>query len=880
MHQEWYERTGCRQCAEQLSFRARLPYPDPAAQLHYAPNRPLVIEHITLDLDVDPEGCSLEGTVTQRVRAVADGTLHLVLDQVDLAIRSVHIDEVPAPYTSAGDRLHVTLPGASVAGASFVVRITYSLRHPRRGIYFTAPDEDDPHKPFQVWTQGQDEDARYWFPTLDYPNQKMTSEMIVRVPKTYTAISNGALISTQELPQQTQFHYRLEVPHVSYLITLVIGRWDHWEVTGPRGLPVQYFVAKGRREDGERAFGRTVDMIEAFERVIGVSYPYAKYSQVAVQDFIFGGMENTSATTQTDLTLHDERAHLDFSSDALVAHELAHQWFGNYVTCRDWSHGWLNEGFATFMERVWVECLEKPHGGVDEAQVIGRQQWNEYYADDQSHYRRPIVSRHYVKPIDLFDTHLYQKGGLVLNLLRHLLGAGPFWRAIRFYLQRHAQCCVETTDLILAIEESTGQNMRQFFDEWVYGSGFPEYQVSYTWHPERLVAEWVVEQKQAAPCPLFHAPIVLRMVMSDGQIVDQRLEPQSARERIFIPLPSAPRWVRLDPGAFIPKTLKFPRPKALLIEQLRLDSDCLGRIEALQELAQMPDTEVTTAMKTCLLEDPFWAVQSEAAKQLGIIHTTLARQALLAGLLLPHPKARRAVVQALGAFHELEVRTALKPLVQSDPSYFVEAAATSAWASSHRDAIRQSARVSTSTELARTQDEVQVLLLAQLGKPSYREVIRSAALNALALLPLAEGEEAPHVREALVTWSRRGQPLDARLAALRACAKALSFADRSRRRWLLAIFEEASHESGFRLRMTIVAALGEAAQPETLGILRRILIQDGERRVQKAAEAAIAQIEKAQSAPESIEELRQDLKKLREEHLKLAGRWEEQAVKS
>src|SRR6185437_11759410 len=163
-------------------------------------------------------------------------------------------------------------------------------------------------------------------------------------------------------------------------------------------------------------------MIEAFEAKVGVPYAYEKYSQVAVQDFIFGGMENTSATTQTDRTLHDARAHLDFTSDSLVSHELAHQWFGDLLTCRDWSHGWLNEGFATFMERVWVENDTGQHGGVDEAKYYSYQDLKEYLQEDSGGYRRPIVSNTYIEPIDLFDRHLYQKGGLVLNLLRYVLG--------------------------------------------------------------------------------------------------------------------------------------------------------------------------------------------------------------------------------------------------------------------------------------------------------------------------------------------------------------------------------------------------------------------------------------------------------------------------
>ena len=244
----------------------------------------------------------------------------------------------------------------------------YRIPHPpRRGIYFTGPESAYPNKPYQTWTQGQDEDSRYWFPTFDYPNQKATLEMRVRVPQGFTAVSNGALVAQKTEGAHTHFHYRLGHPIVPYLVSLVVAEFSFWEDAGPRGLPVQYFVAPGREEDGKRAFGNTPQMIEAFEKKLGVPFPYEKYAQTAVQDFIFGGMENASATTQTDRTLHDARAHPDFSSDPLVSHELAHQWFGDLVTCRDWSHGWLNEGFATFMERVWIENATGPGSGAEEA---------------------------------------------------------------------------------------------------------------------------------------------------------------------------------------------------------------------------------------------------------------------------------------------------------------------------------------------------------------------------------------------------------------------------------------------------------------------------------------------------------------------------------
>ena len=526
-----HEQAICRFCEAQfglsLSRRGggRKSFAILGASPHYAPDRPFKIEHILLELTVDPQARTLFGVVTHRIQVIAPRQKFLILDQIGLEIEDVQLGGQSIDFQSQGDQLIIPLEKSLgfelQVGKVFEFSVRYYLQNPKRGIYFTGPDSDYPDKPYQVWTQGQDEDSRYWFPTLDYPNQKATSEMIATVPYGFTAVSNGALLSKKEVPQGMRFHYRLGIPHVTYLITLVVAELVEWTDLGPQNLKVQYFVPLGREEDGKRAFSKTPQMIQVFEEKTGVPYPYEKYSQVAVQDFIFGGMENTSATTQTDLTLHDERAHLDFSSDPLVAHELAHQWFGDLLTCRDWSHGWLNEGFATFMERVWIENDSSPNGGQDEAKYYSYQDLKQYLWEDQNRYRRPIVCNTYMEPIDLFDSHLYKKGGLVLHLIRSILGEELFWKSVQVYLNRHRSQNVETIDWIRSIEDTTGKNLRRFFDEWVFNSGYPEFEVSYSWNEDKKTTEWIIEQKQtggASSCMkdgastfLFHLPVILEL---------------------------------------------------------------------------------------------------------------------------------------------------------------------------------------------------------------------------------------------------------------------------------------------------------------------------------------------------------------------------------
>jgi aminopeptidase N len=850
---------------------------------HYAPDRPFRIEHILLDVAVDPEAKTLQGTVTQKIKTVMGNQSVLTLDQIGIEVEEVKIQNDKLSFSIEGQSLKIQLNETPAVGSAFEVMIRYRLNHPQRGIYFTGPDKDYPNKPYQVWTQGQDEDSRYWFPTLDYPNQKVTSEVIATVPKGYTAVSNGALLSRTEVAGGIRYHYCLGSAHVTYLITLVVAKFAEWSDPGPRGLPVQYFVAPGREEEGKRTFGNTPQMIAAFEKKTGVDYPYEKYSQVAVQDFIFGGMENTSATTQTDLVLHDERAHLDFTADPLVAHELAHQWFGDLLTCRDWSHGWLNEGFATFMERVWVESKPGPTGGLEEAKYYSYLDLGEYLSEDHGRYRRPIVSNQYIEPIDLFDTHLYQKGGLVVNLIRYVLGEDLFWKSIQHYLTKHRGQNVETLDLIRAIEDTTGRNLRQLFDEWVFGAGYPEFEVSYQWHDDKKLAEWVIEQKQTggatsvtqdgATTHLFHLPVFLEMTLENGQKVHYQIDLKEARDRVFLPAETKPMMVRFDPNLNIPKTIKFPRPKEMLLFQLKNDADCMGRIEAAQELVKIADPEITTALGQAALKDKFWGVQVESAKALSEIRSDLSRDLIVKALETPEPRARRAIALAVGTFRDPIASAALKKVAEKDASYFVEADATYAWAISKFNSAKDNQKIR-----AEATEAVEKFLLSQLEKPSYRDIIRASALKGLGELPgIAQGERSTAL-DTLFTWARRGQGVDVRGAAVRTLGGILRHARSTEREKILDLFSQLADESNFRLRLHLIGALDGAGVSQGISILDKIRQIDSDGRVKRLAQSAVDGLRTSGGVPDSVTNLRETLQKLEEEYRKLRSVVEEQVV--
>jgi aminopeptidase N len=502
-----------------------------------------------------------------------------------------------------------------------------------------------------------------------------TSEIHVSVREPFIVISNGELRGVDAGPGagMRTFHWHQDVPHVAYLTSIVAGEYseikDEWD-----GIPIQTYVPVGREADGEALARNTAEMMKLFSERTGIRYPYSKYAQVVVQDFIFGGMENVSATTLTDQALYDERARIDQDGDPLLAHEIAHQWFGDLLTCRDWSHGWLNEGFATFFELYWGEH----HKGRDEF-LMSLQGEIDSYLSEAGSYRRPIVTNVYNAPMDLFDRHLYEKGGIVLNMLRVLLGETLFWKAIRHYANGRRGHNVVTPDLQRAIEESTGRNLDWFFDQWVYGAGHPEMSGSYAWDDSAKAAKLTLKQTQTGErvAEVFRLPLRLTFKLEDGSTHATTIEMAEREQTFYVPLAAKPKFVNVD-GEVL-KTLDLDRPGEMLRAQLAEDDAVLGRIDAARALGKKSDKDAIVALGKALREDAFWGVQAEAAKALGSVRSNAALDELLASLDVQHPKARRAVVRALGEFREERAAEALARVIdEGDASYYIEASAAAA----------------------------------------------------------------------------------------------------------------------------------------------------------------------------------------------------------
>jgi aminopeptidase N len=828
----------------------------PGARLQYGPDKSVEVEHIDLHLTPDLETQTLEGVCTTTVRALDEPVERLVLDAVDMNVHYAERDGAPLSFEHRDGRLELRFEPAIRSGEKIVFRIGYRVSKPRHGLFFITPSAEYPEKTRHVWTQSQDSNARYWLPCLDYPHAKQTTSATVVVPKGLFALSNGKLVSRKDEGAHTVFRYEQEVPHSTYLLTLVVGPFAEVEQrsAGANEAPVWYYVQPGREADGERAFGNTPRMIELFEERIGVPYPYARYSQIAVGDFIFGGMENTSATTQTDRTLHDETAHLDFSSDPLVSHELAHQWFGDLLTCRDWSHAWLNEGFATFFEAVWREA----DLGYDEYlyDVFGCV--SRYVQEEGERYARPIVCNRYRDPIELFDRHLYEKGAAVLHMLRGALGERRFWRAMQHYVRANARRNVETIDLIRAIEEATGRNMRGFFDQWVFRAGHPQLEVNLSWDAERKVATLTIDQKQkiddehpayvfdveigfcndADPLPRANAgPIALA---GERRV---RVQVERAHETVAIPLDLEPKLVRFDPGAFVLAEVAYTFGAAFAVAILRGDPDPVARIRAATALAKDGSKAAQQALREAFERDPFWGVLEETATALGKTKAPWAKEILLHALSHGHPKVRRPVAAALGNFRDAQVADALIPVAQSDASYFVRAAAL--------------------TALGRTRDARALEVLSDAARSrTWNATVEAGAVRGLA--ELADERALDAVADA----SRLGRDEGLRRTAAAALARIGQLVSHARTR-VADLLGELVDDPMFLVQMSAIAAAESFEDARLLPALDRLAASAFDGRVRRDSAEAAIRIRDAQKVPAQVSELRSDLDNLREDHRKL-----------
>ena len=794
----------------------------PGSRPHYPPSLSFTITHMRLAIEPDLQERSISCDQKLSI-AILQDTDTIELDAAELQIKSVSAGG-KLGFRNLDDKLVIKLGRTMKEGSKIELAISYTAK-PRQGFYFVAPDKQYPNKQPEAWTQGEATQAKYWFPCIDHPMVKFSSEISVAVQAGFTALSNGRLLKVEQRGKKQVYHWSESNPHPAYLASVVVGKYA--EIKDGR---LQYYVPADRRQDASRSFDQTPKMIKFFEEYLGTKYPYEKYAQVAVQDFVYGGMENSSCTTLTLDTLHDKKAHVDFTSDYLVSHELAHQWFGDLVTCRDWQHIWLNEGFATYCEALYWEASR----GTDEFQYYVMQTADDYFEEANTRYTRPIVTKVYKHPDDLFDRHTYEKGGSVLHMLRHHVGDRYFRRSLKTYLQRFANGTAETDDLRKVFELETGKSLQQFFDQWLLREGHPDLKVNFS--QEDDIVKIKVEQTQVGESFDFSLEVKLAFARTKKTFTFKISEKESAFQ---IPVDGDVEWFSVDPQFKILKTISIKAPNEMLVRQLRQGDTVIERVEAARSLRDKSSDAVIDALKEAVLEDKFWGVAAEAAKTLGVIRTDYAYEVLEKCMPVKHPKARRAVVKAMGEFRKEETVELLKPVLQKDESYFVESEAA--------------------TAIGKTKLTQAIAMLKKAAATeTFQNVVAQGAIAGLKEFP---GDK--EIADFLLGKSKYGNHHRVREAATFALGK---FADSH------AVFDHLKSlltDKWFRVRINACRALADAELTKAIPELSWVAEHDLDHRVRRVAEECINIIKEATRKPKEVAQMREELDRVKSKNLEL-----------
>ncbi|HLX09545.1 MAG TPA: M1 family aminopeptidase [Thermoanaerobaculia bacterium] len=845
---------------------------DPTARGSFAPadqapqypsHRLYHLRHVRLDLAFDLRRHAVAGTATNVVTPLLPGLDHLVFHAAGLAITRVRLAGPPgapgapaapaAPTAGAelafttdplAQTLTVRLPRAYGPQDTLEVAIDYSAR-PKAGLYVVGPDPAYPDRPWQLFTDGEPDLNRYWFPSWDEPDERATSELLATVERPFEAIGNGRLLAVSDRTDgRRTFHWSMDVPHSTYLISVVIGNFSHTSDSW-QGVPLDFYVPPALADRAARAFGHTADAMDFLSRVTGRPYPYAKYSQATVYGFMWEGMENISATTETIDTLRDAAEALDHANDDLVVHELAHQWFGDLVTCRAWSDAWLNEGMATYFEALYRQHLAQQAGAPGDDELAWRLDESRvgYLREDRERYRRPLVTRRYVDPLRMFDAHTYDKGALVLHMIHELVGEDGWRQGVRLYLARHALGTVETHDLEAAFEDATGVELGALFDQFVYRAGYPELKVHWEYQAAAGLVRLEVRQTQEldGATGLFSFPLEVALLDERGAPVVHRLA-MAARplQDLFVACPARPRTVVVDPRGALLKTLDFDKPVAEWVEQLRSPLPLAAQLDAVRALAELGSDDAVAGLGEALLHHRFFGLRQVAAAALARIGTASALAALRPGAGDPDARVRAAALAGFGAFPDHpELIAPLGRALTGDASYRTRAAAATALG--HFEERRA---------------EVTPLLLRALGQRSFLEEVPRAAIQALA------GLGAPEAFAQAQRLARYGSPQPGRADAMLALAVYAHGRDDARHREVRRILEDYLDDPDFTVRTRVPEALAELGDPAAIPALQRSLraeVQDDQRHPR---EDALRELQETAAKPPSDETLEDRLRQL------------------
>lgn len=655
--------------------------------------------HTKLEVSLDWEKRRLNGVATLRLKPYFFAQEKVVLDAKGFDIQEVRLmqndDEIKEILIYEYDqrKLTVLLDKTYTAEENFLLQIVYTAKPYEtnlntgsasitddKGLYFIMPDEAAPYAPFQAWTQGETTGSSCWFPTLDTPNERCTQELYLTVEKKYTTLANGMLVTSKNNGDGTRTDYwKMSKPHAPYLFAFAVGEYEIVK-DKYKNLEVSYYVEPDQVAYAKDIFGRTPEMLDFFQKKLGISYPWEKYGQIVVRDFVSGAMENTTATIFMEDVYLNEREKIDENWDYIIAHELFHQWFGDLVTCRSWANLTLNEAFATYSEYLWTQ--EKYGKLAAEYHFF---EMLEDYLDEAVEKTEPVIRYQYANPNDLFDAHSYNKGGRILMMLHNYLGDEAFWAGLKNYLQKNAFKDVEIHHLRQAFEEVVGEDLHWFFDQWFLAPGHPQLSVVHQYNAKTGKLKVVVRQvQQKTNVPrAFVLPLKIAIWENGQRRVFPILIDKNAQEFNF-ELSQAPQAVIVDAEQILLGTIDHLKTIDELRFQFEHETMYVAQLEAVAKASDLKNSAHRRLLLQALQTD-FWAIREQAIslfdgygykikEDLETVRTKLQEMALQD----PHPKVRTAAIDVLASLPSAPNHHEVFEKAVQDSSYTVAGAALAA----------------------------------------------------------------------------------------------------------------------------------------------------------------------------------------------------------
>jgi len=825
------------ECQKSATFLAPIDSPD---YRKYAPDREVEVLHLALDVTPDFKRRTVQGKATIQFKPILNPVREIRLDGVDLSVESVTSTQRVQAFQVTEDKVIVTFVDEIAPNKEASVTVTYHAE-PTEGLYFRTPEmgykEGDTH----LFTQGEEIEARHWYPCFDSPNMKFTSEITCRIPEGMTSISNGHLVSEEKDPASglVAFHWSQDKPHANYLISLCAGYFKKIEDKF-RDIPIDFCTPASEINEAQTSFRDTKDMLTFFEKEIGVPYPWAKYSQVCVNDFVEGGMENTSCTTLTDSTLFTDATENIRNSEGLIAHEMAHQWFGDLVTCKDWSQIWLNESFATYYETLYNEHKNGRDNMLYE--LYGRARQITGITNDVN----AIVRRNYDNSHEMFGYLAYPKGGWVLHMLRSQLGEDLYRRCIKTYLERHQYGSVVTDNLRSVIEELTGRSFDQFFDQWLYHGRQPQLDANYSWDENTKLARVTIRQTQKVDenVVLFNFPLTIRFKGKSGA-TDKQIIVKEKEEDFYFPLEAAPEIVRLDPEYTLLAKTTFRLPNAMVYAQLSDKTDSIGRILAIEQLAEKKDKESVAKLKKTLNEDAFYGVRIEAARALRSAHIDEALEALLDSRKQSDARVRQQVISDIADFYRDTAYKSAVDTVETEKNPDITAAALRGLGSYAKP-------------------EVHDTLIKFLNSESYRNELAVAAIGGM-----RSQDDPAYIAPLLENLSKHREAYTSRGYAQGLSAVAYLARNEEKKETVRKFLVDHVNDKKKTVQRAAISALGNLGDPQAIAVLQTFASASKETPERSAAERAITDLRAGRKPVDDFKNLRQEVLELQKSNREL-----------